>query len=222
MNRMAEHTTMLQHASFQRPVAYCSLMDAVICWIENSMEHERAKLAQELRGGNPDVVDGLIEKYQHRLFRYLLSVTGNRATAEDVFQETWLHVLQRGHQYRAQWKFEVWLFSIARHLVIDLARRKKSQSLNKLMNMEEGAAFEPPAGGPSPFEQVLAGEQSAQMARILARIPAAYREVLLLRFQEDLGLDEMATIVGAPLSTVKSRLYRGLDSLRQQIEGAQV
>jgi RNA polymerase sigma-70 factor (ECF subfamily) len=222
MNRMAEHTTMLQHASFQRPVAYCSLMDAVICWIENSMEHERAKLAQELRGGNPDVVDGLIEKYQHRLFRYLLSVTGNRATAEDVFQETWLHVLQRGHQYRAQWKLEVWLFSIARHLVIDLARRKKSQSLNKLMNMEEGAAFEPPAGGPSPFEQVLAGEQSAQMARILARIPAAYREVLLLRFQEDLGLDEIVTIVGAPLSTVKSRLYRGLDSLRQQIEGAQV
>jgi RNA polymerase sigma-70 factor (ECF subfamily) len=60
------------------------------------------------------------------------------------------------------------------------------------------------------------------MARILARIPAAYREVLLLRFQEDLGLDEMAMIVGAPLSTVKSRLYRGLDSLRQQIEGAQV
>jgi RNA polymerase sigma-70 factor, ECF subfamily len=222
MNRMAEHPTMLQHASFQRPVAYCSLMDAVICWIENPMEHERAKLAQELRGGNPDVVDGLIEKYQHRLFRYLLSVTGNRAAAEDVFQETWLHVLQRGHQYRAQWKFEVWLFSIARHLVIDLARRKKSQSLNELMNTEEGAAFEPPAAGPSPFEQVLAGEQSAQMARILARIPAAYREVLLLRFQEDLGLDEMATIVGAPLSTVKSRLYRGLDSLRQQIEGAQV
>ncbi len=151
---------------------------------------------------------------------YRSRVTGPRA--EDVFQETWLHVLQRGHQYRAQWKFEVWLFSIARHLVIDLARRKKSQSLNELMNTEEGAAFEPPAAGPSPFEQVLAGEQSAQMARILARIPAAYREVLLLRFQEDLGLDEMATIVGAPLSTVKSRLYRGLDSLRQQIEGAQV
>ena len=186
------------------------------------MEHDRTKLAQDLRGGNPEVVDGLIERYQHRLFRYLLSVTGNRATAEDVFQETWLHVLQRGHQYRAQWKFEVWLFSIARHLVIDLARRKKSQSLNELMDPEEGTAFDPPAAGPSPFEEVAAGEQSAQMARILARIPAAYREVLLLRFQEDLGLEEMSTIVGAPLSTVKSRLYRGLDSLRKQIEGAQI
>jgi len=186
------------------------------------MEHDRAKLAQDLRGGNPDVVDGLIERYQHRLFRYLLSVTGNRATAEDVFQETWLHVLQRGHQYRAQWKFEVWLFSIARHLVIDLARRKKSHSLNELMDPEEGTAFDPPAAGLSPFEEVAAGEQSAQMARILARIPAAYREVLLLRFQEDLGLEEMSTIVGAPLSTVKSRLYRGLDSLRKQIEGAQI
>src|SRR5262245_4810517 len=88
------------------------VMDAVICWTEKPMEHDRAKLAQDLRGGNPDVVDGLIERYQHRLFRYLLSVTGNRATAEDVFQETWLHVLQRGHQYRAQCEFEVWPFRI--------------------------------------------------------------------------------------------------------------
>jgi RNA polymerase sigma-70 factor (ECF subfamily) len=197
-------------------------MDAVITWIENPMEHDRANLAQALRVGDPDVVDGLIEKFQHRLFRYLLSVTGNRAAAEDLFQETWLHVLQRGHQYRAQWKFEVWLFSIARHLVIDLARRKKSQSLDELMDTEEGRGFEPPAAGASPFEQVLSGEQNARMARVLARIPAAYREVLLLRFQEDLGLEEMATIVRAPLSTVKSRLYRGLDSLRKEIEGAQV
>jgi RNA polymerase sigma-70 factor (ECF subfamily) len=196
-------------------------MDAVISWIENPMEHDRSKLAQGLRGGDPNVVDRLIEKYQHRLFRYLLSVTGNRATAEDVFQETWLHVLERGRQYRVQWKFEVWLFSIARHLVIDLARRKKGQSLDELMDPEEGTGFEPSAAEPSPFEQVLAGEQSARMARVLARIPAAYREVLVLRFQEELGLEEMASIVKAPLSTVKSRLYRGLDSLRKEIEGAQ-
>jgi RNA polymerase sigma-70 factor, ECF subfamily len=197
-------------------------MDAVIFWIENPMEQDRARLAERLRNGDLDVLDDLIEKYQHRLLRYLVSVTGNRSTAEDIFQETWLHVLERGHQYRAQWKFEVWLFSIARHLVIDLSRRKKGTSLDQLMQPDEGQPFEPPASAPSPFEEVLAGEETARMARILARVPAVYREVLALRFQEDLALEEMATIIKVPLSTVKSRLYRGLDALRKQIEGASV
>jgi RNA polymerase sigma-70 factor (ECF subfamily) len=56
------------------------------------------------------------------------------------------------------------------------------------------------------------------MARVLDRIPAAYREVLTLRFQEELALEEVAEIIKAPLSTVKSRLYRGLKTLREQIE----
>jgi RNA polymerase sigma-70 factor (ECF subfamily) len=193
-------------------------MDAVLAWIENLMEHERAELAQGLRGGDPIILDSLIERYQHRLFRYLLAVTGNRATAEDIFQETWLHVLERGHQYRAQWKFEVWLFSIARHLVIDLARKKKSDSLDQLLNPEEGIGFEPSASGPSPIEEFLAGEESERVAKLLLQIPAAYREVLTLRFQEELALEEMAAIIKAPLSTIKSRLYRGLDALRKEME----
>jgi len=179
------------------------------------MEQDRAKLAQGLRTGNPDVLHGLIEEYQHRLFRYLWSLTGNRATAEDLFQETWLHVLERGHQYRAQWKFEVWLFTIARHLAIDLSRRKKSESLDELMDTEIGKGFEPTASQPSAFEYVRLAEQSKKLAMVLTRIPAAYREVLTLRFQEDLSLEEMATVVSAPISTIKSRLYRGLDALRE-------
>ena len=197
-------------------------MDAVITWIRNPMEQDRVKLAQALRSGDPDVLDTLIERYQHRLLRYLMSITGNRATAEDIFQDTWVRVLERGHQYSEQWKFEVWLFSIARHLVIDWSRRKKGDSLDALMNPDEGAGFEPAASTASPFDDVLAAESTARMAQVLTRIPAAYREVLMLRFQEDLALEEMANIIKAPLSTVKSRLYRGLDALRQEIEGSTI
>jgi len=186
------------------------------------MEQDRVKLAQALRSGDPDVLDTLIERYQHRLLRYLISITGNRATAEDIFQETWLRVLERGNQYSEQWKFEVWLFSIARHLVIDWSRRKKSDSLDALMNPEDGAPFEPPASTASPFDDVLASEAASRMAHVLGRIPAAYREVLTLRFQEDLALEEMAKIIKAPLSTVKSRLYRGLEALRPVLEGSGV
>jgi len=187
-------------------------------WIENYMEQDNAHTAEGLRSGDPDVVQILIEKYQHRLFRYLLSITNNRATAEDVFQETWLHVLERANQYRPQWKFEVWLFSIARHLVIDLARRKRSDSLDELMDPESRTSFEPRATGPSPFEELMAGEQSERMSDILSGIPAVYREALTLRFQEDLELSEIAAIVKIPLATVKSRLYRGLETLRKRLE----
>jgi len=184
------------------------------------MELEQAALAASLRGRDPDVLDGLIEQYQHRLFRYLLSITGHRATAEDLFQETWLRVLERGHQYRGQFKFESWLFGIARHLAIDLARRKKSGSLDELMDPEEGQGFVPPDSNPSPVQQLLDGEERERIARGLAAIAPAYREVLLLRFQEDLPLQEIAEIIQAPLSTAKSRLYRGLDALRRSIGGS--
>jgi len=210
-----------QLESFPTAGPYLSSMEAVIAWYRKSMEHDRAKLAQALRGGDPDVVDGLIGQYQHRLTRYLLSLTGNRATADDIFQETWLHVLERGHQYRAQWKFEVWLFSIARHLVIDFMRRKKTHSLDELMDPAEGTGFEPPAHDASPFDEVASGEEALRVRVALSRVPAVYREVLTLRFREDLSLEEMAGIIKAPLSTVKSRLYRGLETLRTEIEEAQ-
>ncbi|MBI4471174.1 MAG: sigma-70 family RNA polymerase sigma factor [Acidobacteria bacterium] len=192
-------------------------MDAVVSWFQNPMDEHSSRVLAGLQNGDPEVLDGLIEEYQHRLFRYALSLTGDRSAAEDIFQETWLRVLERGRQYRAQWKFEVWLFSIARHLVIDRARRKKSTSLDELMNPEEGE-FEPQAVNPSPFEDVRDAEQQERIGQLLTLIPAGYREVLTLRFQEDLELSEIATIVGAPFSTVKSRLYRGLEALRRMIE----
>src|SRR5262245_45204985 len=193
-------------------------MDAVISCVENPMQHDTARLVEGLHRGDPETLDALIETYQHRLLRYLLSVTGSRPMAQDLFQETWLHVLERGRQYRSQWKFEVWLFSIARHLVIDEIRRKKGSSLQELMDPEAGGGFQPMADSPSPFDETLAGEQGQRVAHVLTQIPAVYREVLTLRFQDELGLEEVATIVKAPLSTVKSRLYRGLEALRRLLE----
>jgi RNA polymerase sigma-70 factor (ECF subfamily) len=195
-------------------------MNAVARCLEQTMEQDHAALAAGLRSGDPEVIDDLIERYQHRLFRYLISITGHRATAEDLFQETWLRVLERGHQYRGQWKFENWLFGIARHLAIDLARRRQAGSLDELMDPEGGPGFVPSDSSPSPYEQVLAGEDSDRIARGLARLAPAYREVLVLRFQEALSLQEIADIIRAPLSTIKSRLYRGLEALRHALESS--
>ena len=191
---------------------------AVYCAV-TWMQDERAEIARGLRRRDPSVLDRLIEQYQHRLFRYLMYLAGDRALAEDLFQETWLRVLERGRQYDGKSPFETWLFAIARHLLIDGLRRKSAASLDALREPEESKeTFEPASAEPSAYEVLAGREQEAQVATAVAGVPAVYREVLMLRFQEDLKLEEIAAVVEAPVSTVKSRLYRGLSALKQQLE----
>jgi RNA polymerase sigma-70 factor, ECF subfamily len=185
------------------------------------MADDNKALAQGLKRRDPDLLDQLIEQYQFRLFRYLLYLTSSRERAEDFFQETWIRVLERGHQYDGNYKFEAWLFRIARNLVIDWQRQKKMQSLDALLDPEEGAPKEFAAENqPSPLHLVLTAEEKIGVHASLDRIPTVYREVLVLRFQEELGLEEIAGVLAAPLSTVKSRLYRGLEALRGAMQGS--
>ena len=181
---------------------------------------ELQTLAAGLRRRDPDVLDRLIEQYQYRLFRYLVYLTASRERAEDFFQETWIRVLERGHQYDGRSRFEAWLFSIARHLVIDWQRQKKEQSLDAMVEPESGAAIEfADEGAPSPLNLMLTGEEAAAVHTSLEQLPVIHREVLLLRFQEGLPLAEIGRVLGLPLATVKSRLYRGLEGLRMLIAG---
>jgi len=185
---------------------------------------EARELERGLRQRDPDLFDRLIEQYHYRLFRYLLYLTGNRETAEDLFQETWVRVLERGHQYDGKRKFEAWLFTIARHLAIDWMRQRKAlgfpvglEDLSDRANIR-AASESSTHDTTSPVALATSREEGERIAGALAHLPAAYREVLVLRFQEDLGLEEIARLIGAPLSTVKSRVYRGLNALRELLE----
>jgi RNA polymerase sigma-70 factor (ECF subfamily) len=185
-----------------------------------TMSSEAHELARGLRRRDPDLLDHLIEQYHYRLFRYLLSLTGNRESAEDLFQETWIRVLERGHQYNEKWKFGTWLFTIARHLFVDHLRRKNPAATSALDEQDQTPALaETPSDTPSPFDIQIRREESDRVASALERLGTSYREVLVLRFQEDLSLEEIAGVVAAPLPTVKSRLYRGMDALRELLEG---
>jgi len=179
---------------------------------------DRKAVARGLRERDPELLDFLIETYKFRLFRYLVYITANKERAEDFFQETWIRVLERGHQYDGKSKFEGWLFAIARHLVIDWQRQKKMQSLDSLMDPEQGTPLElVNESEPSPLSQVLSLEQEAAMQNSLGQIAAIYREVLVLRFQEEMQIEEIAAVMSTPMSTVKSRLYRGLAALRMAL-----
>ncbi|MGA9882313.1 MAG: RNA polymerase sigma factor [Candidatus Acidiferrales bacterium] len=188
------------------------------------IEDDTKALARGLRHRDPNLLDTLIEQYQYRLLRYLVHLTGDREHAEDFFQETWIRVLERGHQYDGTRKFEAWLFTIARNLVIDWQRKKKPQSLDELMAPGDDAPGVEPATRPSdsPLEIAVQQENQTAMQLLLANVPAAYREVLVLRFQEDMKLEEIASVVSAPLATVKSRLYRGIEALRQLLPQGEI
>ncbi|MGA9474465.1 MAG: sigma-70 family RNA polymerase sigma factor [Terriglobales bacterium] len=192
--------------------AYCFL---------NAMESEPSIIARGLRRRDPDLLDRLIEQYQHRLLRYLISLSGNRELAEDLFQETWIRVLERGHQYDGKHEFNTWLYAVARNLTIDYLRKKSPLSLDALMEDEDHAPLEPPDPQPMAWEVVQQHEQAERISAAMIGLPAEYREAIMLRFQDGLALEEIATVIGAPLGTVKSRLYRGLNLLMGRLEGMQ-
>ena len=182
-------------------------------------QRENAAIARGLKSQDPELLDHLIELYQHRLLRYLLFLTGKREVAEDLFQETWMRVLLRGSQYNGKARFDTWLFTIARNLVIDLSRKRTMASLDEMSDTtEDGRAFEIATDGPSPLEQFQIREDRAEVAEVLLKLEPNYREVLVLRFHEEMSLEEIASVTRAPLSTVKSRLYRGLAALKPEIE----
>jgi RNA polymerase sigma-70 factor (ECF subfamily) len=200
-------------------------MNAVAYCFMNAMESEASAIACGLRRRDPDLLDRLIEQYQHRLLRYLVYLSGNRELAEDLFQETWIRVLERGHQYDPKYEFSTWLYAVARNLTIDYLRKKRPVSLDGLMEDEEHAPrasqLEPADTRPMAWEVVQQHEQAERISAALIGIPVEYRETVVLRFQEGLALEEIATVTGAKLGTVKSRLYRGLNLLMSRLKGAQ-
>jgi RNA polymerase sigma-70 factor, ECF subfamily len=187
------------------------------------MRDDTQLLAAGLRRRDPEVLDRLIEQYQQRLYRYLLFLTGNPALAEDLFQETWVRVLERGHQYNANSKFESWLFTIARNLVIDVSRRKKIASLDEMGDSDSNQPYEPPDDRSASALQMLVTRENEKAVQLsLLKIAPYYREVLLLRFHEELPLEEIANVLATPISTVKSRLYRGLEALKSALPAGAV
>lgn len=177
-------------------------------------------IARGLRQRDVDFLRALVGQYQYRLVRYFIYLLGKRDPVDDLVQETWLRVLERGRSYDGRSRFEPWLFTIARNLAIDHMRKRRLFSINSNHSPEqELEALTPVSNAPSPFEQAARTEDAQRLAHSLQMLEPIYREALVLRFQEDLSLQEMAAVIGASVSTVSSRIYRGLAALRAQLDG---
>jgi RNA polymerase sigma-70 factor (ECF subfamily) len=182
------------------------------------MNNDARQIALGLRQRNLVLLDALVEQYQYRLVRYLIYLLGRRDGVDDLVQETWLRVLERGSSYDGHSRFEPWLFTIARNLAIDHMRKRRMVSVDDEEEWQ-GTHPSPASDVASPFALAARTEDAALLAQSLQTLDPTYREVLVLRFQEDLSLQEISAVVGAPVSTVSSRIYRGLAMLRSQFKG---
>jgi len=168
-----------------------------------------------LRSGDLDALTVLVERYQNRLYRYLLRLVRQPGTAEDLFQQTWVRVMERIKSYDPERNFESWLFSVAHNLAVDYLRRYRPESLDEPLPTGETREDLLPGAGPSALEALLVRERAGWLADAMAQLPVVYREVLTLRFEEEMKLEEIAEVLVVPLSTVKTRVHRGLKGLRQ-------
>ena len=193
-------------------------MSALPMTLNTTAETETAKIARGLREKDMELLAELVERSHRRLVRYLLYLTGRRDYAEDLAQETWIRVLQRGSQYNGRQRFDPWLFAIARNLAIDYLRKKQKPVQTASLPDDRDEILLVSTSGPSPFEAAARSEDAIRLAGQLQILAPLYREALLLRFQEELSLAEIAQVLGAPVTTVTSRIYRGLAALRSALE----
>lgn len=183
---------------------------------------ENAVIAARLRACDPEIIEELISRYQERLRRYLVRITSDRELAEDVLQETWMRVLTRGSQFKGESQFTTWLYAVARNLVRDLRRRKQPQigSLETTTNGGDPFTLEIASQEKTPFEYYANSEHARILADAFRMLMPYHREVLELRFHHEMSLSEISLEIGAPVSTVKARLYRATVMLRPKVRAA--
>ena len=171
-----------------------------------------------VRKGDLEALAVVMDEYQGRLLRYLVRLVKEQAIAEDLFQLTWLRVMEKIRSYDSARDFAPWLFTIARHLALDHLRRYQPESLDEPLPSGDSREELLPSEATGAMDTLLAEERAILVAQAMLELPLIFREVLSLRFEEEMKLEEIADFLRIPLSTVKSRLRRGLDGLRLKLE----
>ncbi len=176
---------------------------------ENKMNDNA--LVERLKAGDHKAIDEIVEKYKNPLFAFIIRMGNDHSTSEDIFQETWIKVIKHVGNFRGDAKFSTWLFQIARNLCIDAGRMKKRGVYVPIEDYEDSLPCE---HGIDPFRVLKA----KQVQRIVDSLPDKMKETVVLRYFHDFDEHEISEVLGCPVGTVKSRLYRATNILRKKWE----
>jgi len=165
------------------------------------------------RSGDPAAYRELVERYHDDLIRFLVRLVGDRAAAEDLFQETFLQVHQSADTFDTSRRFRPWLFTIAANKGRDLLRKRKRRRTVELSaplkESDRGASMVDllEVDVPSPGARADLAERDRMVQQALDELGPALREVLLLGYFQRLSYAQIAEDLGIPLGTVKSRMH---------------
>ncbi len=185
------------------------------------MEKDDARLIQEALAGDQAAYATLVERHQRRVYALAWRIVRNDADAEDIAQEAFLRAFRALPTVDLSRPFAHWLLRITTNLGLDYHRRRKARP--ELVGPPPGAddSWEPsaPAPGPGPDRAVEDRESGERMDALLAEMPPHYRAVISLRYVEDLSYDEIASLLGLPLGTVKAQIHRAHALVRRRLAG---
>ena len=158
--------------------------------------------------GDPGALAELIAKYEGPLRYFISRLLGGLEMTEDIFQDTWLSVLRRISTLKNADAFAAWLYRIARNKVYHQLRRKKRLTeLNESLVVPEVVE-----------EPTFSAEDAAGIHKSLTTLMPQYKEVLMLRFLEQMSYQQMAQVLGCDIGTVRSRLHYAKAALKRELE----
>ena len=191
-------------------------MTLLIDGVESGMHPEDAQLVDKAQGGDLAAFNLIVERYQAHVFNLSARILGNRTTAEDITQETFISAYRAIKKFRGG-SLRSWLLSIAANASRDFlrsSRRRPEQSVDEsLLN----PGFQVASRDESPEQQALRVELGAEIQRAILTLPTDQRTVLVLIDVQGLSYEEAAESTGASLGTVKSRLNRPRGRVRDYL-----
>jgi RNA polymerase sigma-70 factor, ECF subfamily len=183
-----------------------------------SIEAHLARLALK---GDQQAFAEIVGLYQDKLYHMAYRMLSSRQEAEDVVQDTFLRVYKNLDRYDDTMKFSTWIYRIATNLCIDrLRKRKPSYSLDAETSEHEGLDGYSmiPSDNRTPESETLLSEMQSTVHKAIDNLPAKYKSVMVLRYLQDLSLQEIGDVLDMPVTTVKTRVHRGREFLRKRLE----
>jgi RNA polymerase sigma-70 factor (ECF subfamily) len=169
--------------------------------------------------GDRDRFGDLVERYQARLVNYLFRLLRNLDDAHDLAQEVLVKVYQVLDRYDPQYRFSTWLFRVAQNAAIDQIRRRRLKVVSLRQDDEEGEGrdWNLPSPERGPYGELRNRERGGAIQEAINGLPWEYRELILLRHFGELPYEEIAQLKGMPLGTVKNKLFRGRQMLKEKL-----
>jgi len=172
-------------------------------------------VATAITGGEGSFEE-LVRRYQRPISAYVYRMVGDYESALDLTQEIFIKVYGSLRRYRAEFKFSTWIYKIAHNCAVDHLRRSSTRE-QSLINGTESDNFELPIESSrlSPEQESERKERRIEIESVIRALPANYRELIILRHSQDLTYEEIVEVTGLPLGTVKNRLFRAREMMRQ-------